>query len=377
MPAFGIAGAAWAGWTTLHADFPVEALQKWAWVWKTLVFAIFLPLTLRTRLRMEALVVFIVLSAGSIIITGAIKTLISGGGYGMLNLGVSENSGLYEGSTISMVAIAIIPLILFVVKHGTLFPRTWMLKGFAAALIFACLLIPLGTEARTGLICIGVLVLLLLRDMTGRARAGFVALLLVGGLAALPLLPSSYSQRMSTIEGYQGDESASTRIAVWMWTLDYVKQHPGGGGFGAYRQNRLSYQRVDAKASNGAATVMTQTTDQARAWHSSYFEMLGEQGYPGLALWLILQATGLIRMEALRRRYRRGPEEDRWIASLATALQGAQAIYLVGSLFLALAFASFAYMWMGLQIGLDVYCARRRAAPAAWRAGRTAAASPA
>ena len=41
----------YCGATTLGADFPEEALEKWAWVWKALVFAAFLPLTLRTRLR--------------------------------------------------------------------------------------------------------------------------------------------------------------------------------------------------------------------------------------------------------------------------------------------------------------------------------------
>ena len=42
---------AYCGYTTLVADFPVEAGEKWDWVWKALVFALFLPLTLRTRLR--------------------------------------------------------------------------------------------------------------------------------------------------------------------------------------------------------------------------------------------------------------------------------------------------------------------------------------
>jgi hypothetical protein len=46
----------YCGATTLTADFPAEAADKWAWVWKALVFAMFLPLTLRTRLRIEAAV---------------------------------------------------------------------------------------------------------------------------------------------------------------------------------------------------------------------------------------------------------------------------------------------------------------------------------
>ena len=93
----------WCAFTTLRADFPKDALDKWDWVWKCLAFAAFLPLTLRTRLRIEALAVFMVLCAATIVIVGGIKTMASGGGYGMLNLMVENNAGLYEGSTISTV----------------------------------------------------------------------------------------------------------------------------------------------------------------------------------------------------------------------------------------------------------------------------------
>ena len=56
---------AYAGVTTLYADFPIDALEKWDWAWKTIVFAIFLPFTLRTRLRIEAVLLFLTLSAAA------------------------------------------------------------------------------------------------------------------------------------------------------------------------------------------------------------------------------------------------------------------------------------------------------------------------
>ena len=65
--------------TFLWADFPKEAVEKWDWVWKALVFAIFLPLTLRTRLRIEAAALIMVLSAAAIVISGGIKTAAGGG----------------------------------------------------------------------------------------------------------------------------------------------------------------------------------------------------------------------------------------------------------------------------------------------------------
>jgi probable O-glycosylation ligase (exosortase A-associated) len=352
-------------YTTLHADFPLEAKDKWEWVWKALVFAAFLPLTLRTKLRIEALLLFMILSAASIIIVGGIKTLGSGGGYGELNLMVTNNSGLYEGSTISTVAIAIIPLIVWFSRHGTIFAPDWRVKGFSYALIFACLLIPVGTSTRTGLLCIGLLALLMIRD----TRRKFVYLAALGclGLAAIPFLPSSFTERMGTIKTYQADASASTRLAVWQWTLDYVKTHPMGGGFEAYRQNQIRYEKVAVKEDGSVAKVdHSLEVDKARAYHSAYFEMLGEQGWPGLAIWLVINLAGLFRMEVLRRRYRNPEPGQEWIAPLASALQNAHFIYLLGATFIAIAFQPFIYMLVGAQIGLDTYCARKRA-ESAWR----------
>ena len=362
---------AYCFYTTKNADFKVEALDKWDWVWKALAFAAFLPLTLRTKLRIESLLLFMILSAASIIIVGGIKTLGSGGGYGELNLMVANNSGLYEGSTISTVAIAIIPLIVWFMRFGTIFPPDWKVKGFCAALIFACLLIPIGTSTRTGLLCIGLVALLMLRD----TRRKFVYLAALGclGLVAVPFLPSAFTERMGTIKTYKADASASTRLAVWQWTMDYAKTHPLGGGFEAYRQNHIRYEKVAVESDGaGQATVdRSLEVDKARAYHSAYFEMLGEQGYPGLALWLTINLLGIFRMEVLRQRYRKPEPGQEWVAPLASALQTAHIVYMLGATFIAIAFQPFVYMLIGAQIGLDTYMARKRE-EASWRPLRKA-----
>lgn len=349
----------YCGATTLSADFPAEAREKWDWVWKTLAFAIFLPLTLRTRLRIEALLLFMLLSASSIIVVGGIKTVFSGGGYGALNLLVSNNSGLYEGSTISTVAIAIIPLILWFARFGTVFKPDWRVKIYCFALVFACLLIPVGTSTRTGLLCIGLLALLMLRD--AKRRGLYMLLIAVAPVVAFPFLPESFIARMRTIQSYRGDASASTRVAVWQWTIDFAKTHPFGGGFDAYRQNRIRYDKITVEGTGPNVTIKRSLeVDKARAYHSAYFEMLGEQGYPGLALWLMINLGGLVRMEAIRRRYRKAAGDYGWAAPLASALQTAHIIYLFGAAFVAIAFQPFVYMLIGAQIGLDTYLARRR-----------------
>ena len=354
---------AYVGYTTMTADFPVEAGEKWAWVWKGLVFAIFLPLTLRTRLRFEAVTLVMVLTAGAIIIGGGIKTVVGGGGYGTLPLFVNDNTGIYEGSILSTVAIAIIPLIVWLARHGTVFKPDWRVWTFAGALIFACMLMPVGTQARTGLLCLALIGVLSLRYI--KRRMLFIGLAGVAGLMALPFLPQSFKERMGTIENHQSDNSASTRVAVWKWTLDYVQDNPGGGGFDAYRANRIKYRTVVAKTSGGQTSLEFQDVeDKGRAYHSSYFEMLGEQGYFGLALWLWIQALGLWQMERIQRRWRKlaaeTPEDTtrRWQAPFANALQQAQLVYLLGSLFVGIAYQPFILMLIALQCGLWSYCRR-------------------
>ena len=362
----------YCGMTTLSADFPVQALAKWSWVWKALVFAIFLPLTLRTRLRIEAAALVMVLSVGAIIIDGGLKTVGGGGGYGELHLFINDNTGLYEGSIISTVAIAVIPLILWLMKHGTIFPPDWRVKLFGLALMFSCALMPVGTQARTGLLCLALLAILALRNV--KRRALYVGVMAVLTLIAIPLLPASYTQRMNTIQNHEADESAATRLAVWGWTLDYVKDHPLGGGFEAYRSNRVHVELKGQSAEgNNVSVEVKDAYDKARAYHSSYFEMLGEQGWPGLFLWLWLMLSGLWQMERIRHRWkRRTGEGETWQAPLANALQQSLIVYMAGSLFVGIAFQPFCYMLIGLQCGLWSYLKRiEAAAPRAARVPRT------
>jgi O-antigen ligase len=215
-----------------------------------------------------------------------------------------------------------------------------------------------GTEARTGLLCIAALGVLLLRYI--RRRLLFILGAGVLGLSALPFLPPSYYQRMATLAEPGGDESASTRVAVWKWTLDYVAEKPFGGGFDAYRSNRFAYV-MPVKQVNGNTTTITYqpVEDRGRAFHSAFFELLGEQGWPGLIMWLWLHVLGLWQMERIYRRWKGSTAEaERWIAPFAAALQMGAIIYLVGAAFQGIGYQPVMLMLVGLQIGLASYCAR-------------------
>ena len=259
--------------------------------------------------------------------------------------------------------MATIPLALWLARHGTIFKPDWRVYTFVAGLVFACLLIPVGTAARTGLVCAAVLAVLLMRSVRYKFVYGGIAA--VAMVAAIPFLPQSFTERMGTIANHQSDESASTRVQVWKWTLDYVKEKPFGGGFDAYLGNSFTYETRKVVGEGNTLTVESnEVTDKGRAYHSAYFEMLGEQGWLGLFLWLLLHALGVWQMERIRRRFGKNEDGPRsWQWGLANALQQSQVVYLVGALFVGIAYQPFIFMLVGLQCALWSYVQRTERVP--------------
>ena len=90
--------------------------------------------------------------------------------------------------------------------------------------------------------------------------------------------------------------------------------------------------------------------------------MLGEQGWPGLLLWLWLMGLGVWHMERIRWRFAKRAEGTRsWQWGLATALQQSQLVFLAGAAFVGIAFQPFAFMLVGLQCALWSYVRRTEA----------------
>ena len=222
-------------WMTISLSWavvPDAAWGKWDWAFKSLVFSCFVPSFLRSRVHIEAFLWTVVLSGMGHCITFAPKVLLSGGGYGMALGLVGGNVGYGEGSTLAMFAVCLIPVCLYLYRYQTLIPypkaTRWMLMGFIAAAVITAL----GTFARTGLVCLVTLGLLLLLKLENKAKI-LLVLFAVGGLV-LALVGDDWLQRMGTIND-SSDSSAMGRVAVWRWTVDYVATHPWGGGFEMYR----------------------------------------------------------------------------------------------------------------------------------------------
>lgn len=344
--------ALWVTFTTSMSAFPVRAWAKWDWASKVLIFALIFPYIFRSRVQIEAFILVFVFSAATIFFSAGVKTMRGGGGYGTLAIMGSGNTGLAESSTLAVVAVMVIPLIFYIMRHTLLLPRTWMMRLFFVGVIVSALAAVVGTSARTGVIAVIVLCGLSLmksqRKMLWIAGLGIAAVIIMN----LDLSNTPWGARMSTIETYNEDSSALGRIKVWEWTLQFVGSNPLGGGFDAYMHNRIAGVLQD-----GTVRYLPEGYIGGKAFHSIYFEVLGEQGIPGFLMYFLAVLLSMLKLRSLKKTWKHDPGMA-WIAALADALSSAMLIFLAGGAFVGIGYQPFIFYLISLTVAIDQYAVR-------------------
>lgn len=330
---FGI----WISITTLWAEMQVDAIRKWDWAVKGVGFGFFLPFLFRSRVQIESVLAVINFSAATLYISYGGVTILTGGGYGNLT---RANHGIAESSTLSMICILLIPINMYFYKHSLIFKDNVITKCLFIGLILLCTATMIGTFARTGLISGFVLVCLLFLQLKSK-RFLYLILVSVAVGGVYTLAPEAWFSRMNTMGGgtEELDSSALGRLAIWAWTLDYVAQHPFGGGFDIYRLSSGEYFGI----------VL-----HGKAFHSAYFEVLGEHGYVGIVIYGMIYFWVLATLRRIRSSVK-GQKKYEWLYALSNYMTMCFLIYAAGSSFIGIAFQPVFYYFVGLTVCLKQY----------------------
>ncbi len=358
-----LAMAAWVTLTTTWAVAPEFAWVKWDWAVKTVLFSLCIPYLFRSRVQIEAMLLVFVFSALTHMLPVGVKSLISGGRYGM-DLGIlGNNLGLSESSGLATVSVLFIPIHLYMRRHSLILPPGRWRSVFCAGLVVLSIATAIGTVARTAIVGFGVAGgVMWLRS---RRKLAFGLVLGVAATLGAYSTSSAWNERIATIESPTSESSALVRLLVWRWTLDFAAEHPLGGGFEAYRVDRVE---IPAGVEGGAPVV-----EFGRAFHSLYFELLGEHGYVGLGLFLLIAARCLLVYQGVIRRTRDAPGLA-WCRDLAIALQCALLTMLACGAFIGIAFQPTFWYLCALSTCLAEYV-RRALATGARAPGVAVAAS--
>jgi putative inorganic carbon (HCO3(-)) transporter len=335
--------AVWITCTLIWAEAPDPAWEKWDWAFKTLAFSAFIPYVVRSRVQIEAFVQVYVFSLAANFLPFGIKVLISGGGYGV-NLGLQQgNSGLSEGGLLSTACLMTVPLAVFLSKHGQLIPRLKVVRLGYLTVAGLAIVTAIGTYERSALI--GLLVLAGYMWIRTKNKVGFGIVLAITACLIGYSASSAWNTRISTVSNFEKENSAYTRILVWRWTLEYAATHPLGGGFQSYLINHVEVPGTGSEPGR---------IEFARAFHSIYFEVLGEHGYPGIVIFLTLAGTMFFKLRRLAKRAR-SHRELQWVVGLADALQSGLAVFMSAGAFVGIAFQPMFWYFISLGVCLNAY----------------------
>jgi len=147
-------------------------------------------------------------------------------------------------------------------------------------------------------------------------------------IALVAFMPASWEERMGTIKNYEEDGSAMGRINAWWMAFRLANDRFLGGGFEIYTPKLFA--------------TYAPYPDDLHVAHSIYFSVLGEHGYVGLFLflliwWMAFRTAGKIRKDAVKR------DETQWVYHLAGMCQVSLVGYAVGGAFLSLAYFDLPY----------------------------------
>lgn len=297
------------------------------WVRSVKIFVlVFLTLVLITdKHKLNVFIVVVVSSLAFYGIKGGLFTLATGGNYRVWGPG-----GFVEGNNeLAVALVMMLPMVryLHLQAVGKWAKRAWML---------ALILLPvtiLGSHSRGALLGLSAAGLFLWVKSDKKILG--VAILLVVGALALGLMPAHYWSRMDTIQTYNEDTSAMSRINAWWTAFNVAKSHFFGGGFDYYTWEVVARYAPDPTSLQGA--------------HSIYFQMLGEHGFIGLFLWM---AIGVSTWRTCNKMIKqaKGSPELKWLGDLGSMVQVSMLGFAVGGAFLALGYFDLPYYVMVMVV---------------------------
>ncbi|HWP59904.1 MAG TPA: putative O-glycosylation ligase, exosortase A system-associated [Candidatus Acidoferrales bacterium] len=342
----------WGLWTLtcFGAIHPADAWRKWAEVSKILLM-VFLSLCLEwDRNWIKAMTAVTAFSVGFVGVKGALFGLRTGGEYMVLG---PPGSFLEANTAVAVALDMVLPLFLILARDDQSSARLKMICYVTLALSGLSALLTYSRGGFLGLLVVGGFLLVKSRYKFLAAPAAVVALAFV-----LWFLPERWYGKMETIQEYEEDRSAMSRIVTWRVLWQFALEHPlTGGGFRLYSGALFDRYLFKALPADQAANWVGRWWDA----HSIWFAMLAEHGFIGLFFYVLLFVSIFFSLRWLKAAARSHPSLY-WMESYASLLTVSFCAFAVTGTFLDFAYFDLFFHLIGLVVVLKSLAMRQLAA---------------
>ncbi|MGB1108865.1 MAG: putative O-glycosylation ligase, exosortase A system-associated [Gammaproteobacteria bacterium] len=318
----------WVLWMNVTTVFGLDSDVMWGYkkVMKIQLMNFVTMMLVWGKDKIIQLVWVIVGSISFFGVKGGIFTIASAGGalvWGPPGTDIQGNNEL------AVALIACVPLMMFL---RTQLNNKWLKMAMLGA-VGLCAISVLGSFSRGAFLAIlGMLFYMWLK--LPRKFIG-VIILIIAIPTAITMMPEKYTQRMETIESYEEDGSAMGRINAWWYAYNLANNRIWGAGFGGFTPELFLIYAPDPEDHHDA--------------HSVYFEVLGEQGWIGLIIFMSLPALAWVYCMWIRK-HAKDREDLKWASDLAAMIQVSMFGFGIGGAFLGLAYWDFIYHIMAIVV---------------------------
>ena len=319
-----IAFVLWMNVTAFFAIYPDLIYDQWNKVMKIMAFIFVTLMLIKTKQQVQLLLLVILFSLCYYGVKGGIFTLTTGGEFMVLG---PTDSFIGGNTEVALAFVMVIPLLHY---FQVISKKIWVRHSLTVAMVL-CAIASLGTYSRGALLAISAMTVFLW--LKSQHKFPLALLFILAIPVMLAFMPEQWNRRMDTISIYEQDASVQGRFSAWGMAFNLAKDRPFvGGGFEIAEPETFARYAYDK-------------TDMPRAAHSIYFQALGEHGFVGLGLYLLLGfltwRTGVWII-----RNTRGLNEYQWAFSMASMIQVSLIGYAVGGAFLSLLYFDVPYYLM-------------------------------
>lgn len=302
---------------------------------KAVALCLFVVATVRERLHIHSVLLAICMGMA---IHGAIeaaKFLASGGGHilqGPATIGDNNHFGL--------AILMVIPPLAYLFRYSAA-PLVRVALGLALAGNVVGVIASNSRGALIGLIAVGGAMFLRSRN---KLRT-MIVIIILGGIG-LTIAPDRWFDRMSTISSAETDGSFMGRVASWKMNLLVALDRPLlGGGFSAMED--FNAWSIYLREFSALDFIRTGMPTRPLAAHSIYFQVLGDTGFIGFALFVGLLYLGFRNVRVIARLTKDRPDLE-WARDVGRFLRFTLIAYAVSGAALSLAYFEFYYLVLTL-----------------------------
>lgn len=326
------------GSAALAYDGNILNMEVFTGLAKSIVYCLFMPLIVTSRLRIHAMLIMLALGLGFHGVLEGTKVLITAGGHRPIGIATSMMS---DNNHFAVALVMVLPIFFYLFRYSQ---KRLVRLGFLGVFTLSVVAV-IGTQSRGAFVALAFAGLWLILSSRRRGIA-LVAVACVAVVVAIAA-PSTWYERMETIQDAKQDDSFLGRVAAWRVSTDIALDNPlFGGGFHSVQVQYIWEGRKVAATRFTFLPEVREMPDNFKAAHSIYFEVLGDQGFLGLFLFLGLFAVAFWNLWSLRQMNKRHGLNMTWAADLASMLGVSLLAYAIGGALVSLAYFESFYVFV-------------------------------